>query len=236
MISDIRISKKILDQQGYMLSFPVTASPFDLAQLMCGEEFLLSLMAAPGKAMDFLSRLSHLAIELINLVKSEMGQPHNEYITNRGMFFDGLRLPCDAIVNYSPCLIRDFVLPVLKKFADSFVKLCIHFCTEPAPSGHVLPILCETDFVAAVDNWQGPEVFIGDKSPSRSQDKIAVVSSLDIATPEKMDAFLQSRAVKFVPRKGGRGLVVATDVESVEHGKRIYEQWNQKWEEYYETN
>ena len=228
MLKELRIAKKSLTEQGYALSFPVTASPFDLAQLMCGDEFLLSLIASPEKAMNFLINLSHLAIDIINVVKSEMGQPNNEYITNRGIFFEGLRLPCDAIVNYSPDLVRNFVVPILKKFSDSFAKLCIHFCTEPAPSEHVLPVLCETDFVAAVDNWQGPDVFIGDKAPSKMQNKIAIVSSLDLAVPEKIDAFLEQSPVKNVPRRGGRGLVVATEAESIDHGKRIFEQWNKK--------
>lgn len=225
MLADLRTAQEVLSEQGYMLSFPATASPFDLAQMMLGEEFLVALVTEPDKAKKFLFNLAELAVSITKLVMSQMDQHKDDYITNRGIFFPGLRLPCDAIVNFSPDMVREFVLPTLEVFGNVFGSLCIHYCTKPAPSGHVLPVLVESDCIGAVDNWQGPDSFIGDDAPARMQAKIAILTDIDLTTPGKIDEFLSQEAVRDVPRKGGRGLVVATNVESVDEGKRVYEDW-----------
>lgn len=127
MFGDLAKAKRILDDQGYELSFPVTASPFDLAQIMLGEQFLISLIINPEDILQFLFNITDVCIELTRRAKEVMGLGVDEYVTNRGMFFPGLRLPCDAIVNFSPELIKDFVLPVLEKFSEHFGDLCVHF-------------------------------------------------------------------------------------------------------------
>jgi hypothetical protein len=210
---------------GFCLSFPPTASPFDLAQLLLGEEYLVALIAEPEETLKFLDNLTELCIQVTDVVKAELGMGAREWITNRGIFVPGLRLPCDAIVNLSPELIRRSVLPVLERFGRKYGRLCIHFCTEPAPSQHVLPVLSESPYVAAVDNWQGPEPFIGETSPAPLQARVAVITDVDVSASEKMTAFLSHSAVRDVPRKGGRGLVVSSPCASVEEGRRIYAAW-----------
>lgn len=230
MLNDINTAQHVLNEFDFELSFPVTASPFDLAQLMIGEEFFIEMVNDPAAVKDFLLYLCEICIDLVKLVKTEMDQGKNDYITNRGMYFPGYRLPCDSIVNYSPQMLREFVLPVLEKFAGDFGPLCIHFCTEPSPSAHILPVFLETDSVLAVDNWQGPDVFIGDEAPVNMQDRIAVVSSLDLSDNEKITAYLARGPVANVPRTSGRGLVAATEVCDIENGKRIYETWQSQME------
>ena len=63
----------------------------------------------------------------------------------------------------------------------------------------------------------------------KMQEEIAVVSSLDLSTTEKIESFLQKEAVCKVKRCGGRGLVAATDVDSVEEGRRIYQYWKERF-------
>jgi len=117
------------------------------------------------------------------------------------------------------------VLPILARFADRFGKLMIHFCTTPAPSAHVLPVLCETDAVGAVDNWQGPDALMGESVPTPMQSTVAVVTDVDLGTPEAMDTFLSWPPVRDVPRNPGRGLVVQTATPSVADAQRIYADW-----------
>ena len=135
---------------------------------------------------------------------------------------------CDAIVNFSPDIIREFVVPVLDRFGKRYGKLCIHFCTTPAPSCHVLPALLDSPHVAAVDNWQGPDAFLGDNAPQRLQSRVAVMTDLDLSTPEKMDDFLAWEPIARVPRQGGRGLVVSTWAPTVDDARRLYETWYAK--------
>jgi hypothetical protein len=215
--------------EGFFLSFPATVSPLDLALLLLpAEVFLVSLLTEPGAARTFLSNLTDLCIDVQKLVNERMRSPISERVTCRGMYFPGLRLPCDTIVNLSPEMIREFVLPVLSRFAGAFGKLCLHVCTAPAPAGHVLPVLLESDAVAAVDNWQGPEVFLGGGAPSRLQSKIAIITDAELSAIEDIDAFLDWEPVRDVPRRRGRGLVVHTNAESVNDAKRIYASWRER--------
>ena len=213
----------------FHLSFPATASPFDLAQLLLpADEFLLSLMTHQGEVRRFLDHLTELCLQVFELVRGRLRGTQSEFVTNRGLHFPGLRLPCDAIVNLSPGLLREFVLPVLQRFGERYGKLCTHFCTQPAPSRHVLPVLTECEHLAAVDNWQGPDVFLGEEAPARLQPSVAVITDVDLTTDEKMDAFLSWEPIRSVPRQGGRGIVVTTSAPSVLEAKRIYEEWSSR--------
>ena len=224
MIATIRTAINCMPDD-FRLSFPVSSSPFDIAQLMFGEEFLVLSILEPEMIKEFLMNLSELCLNVFDIAKKEMGLNTDEFITNRGLFFPGLRIPCDALVTFSPALIRDIALPVIQQFGERYGKLCIHYCTAPAPSQHVLPVLVESDFVGAVDNWQGADVFIGDEAPARMQDKISIITDIDLSTEEKMREFINSEPIRNIPRKGGRGIVANTKSETVDEGKRIYETW-----------
>ena len=227
LLADISQAQKLLPE-GWNLSFPPTASPFDLATLLLGDSFFADMILSPSECKAFLQLLTELCIELFTLVKKHLGLGENQWITNRGIFFPGLRLPCDTIVNYSPALIEKFVLPVLESFAKELGPLCLHFCTEPAPAGHVLPVLLKSDSVLAVDNWQGFNVFAGDNSPVHSQRKISLISTHDLSSEEKIDAFFELPFVKNISRKNNRAIVVATETDSVETGKILYKYWQKK--------
>ena len=228
MMHVLRTAKDALPE-GYSLCFPPCSSPFDLAQLLVpAEEFLAALIEKPGLALRFLENLAALCIHLLDAVRAELRGTVSEFVTNRGVYFPGQRLPCDAVVNSSPGLVRRFVLPILARFGERYGGLMIHFCTSPAPSGHVLPVLCESPFVRAVDNWQGPDVFLGPKAPARMQSRVAVLSDVDLTTPDKMDAFLARDVVRDVPRKGGRGLVLHTRAASVDEAKQLYAAWQDR--------
>lgn len=227
-LSDMLLKAKKLLPSGWYLSFPPTASPFDLATLLIGDSFFAELLLLPNECRIFLEHLTLLCIELFTLVKRHLGLANNQLITNRGIFFPGLRLPCDTIVNYSPMLIEKFVLPILEMFREKFEHLCLHFCTQPAPSNHVLPVLLKSNCVSAVDNWQGFDVFAGKDSPVRFQKKISLISNHDLSSKEKIDAFFELPFVKNIERKSNRAIIVATEADSVEAGKKIYEYWQKK--------
>ena len=215
--------------EGWHLSLPASASPWDLAQVLMGEEFLVAAMLQPDETAAFLDNLTTAFIELTRRVKQRMNQPDNRYVTNRGCLIPGYRLPSDAIVNFSPDLLRRFLPPVIGRIAEAFGPVVMHFCTKPAPSGHVLPVLTEIDGVLAVDNWQGPDVFIGPDAPARMQSRVGVIGDLDLTTPEKMDEVLAWPPVRDVPRAGGRPLAFNTWAPSVDDARRIYDDWRRRF-------
>jgi len=214
---------------GFALSFPPTASPFDLAQLLLpADEFLVSLVTEPHETSQFLYNLADLCTEVILLARSRLAGTASELVTNRGIHFPGLRLACDALVNFSPDLLRGIALPVLQRLAKQHGKLCIHYCSKPAPSSHVLPVLTECEGVAAVDTWQGPDAFIGNDAPARMQDRVGLIFDADLTTEEKMVSFLGWEPIRAVRRKGGRPLVLHTSAASVDEGRRIFDMWQAK--------
>jgi len=228
MMTVLRAAKGALPG-GFSLCFPPCSSPFDLAQLLVpGEEFLTSLILKPALALRFLENLTTLCIQVLDTVRLELGGTLGEFVTNRGIHFPGLRLPCDAIVNFSPDLLRQFVLPILARFGERYGRLMVHFCTTPAPSAHVLPVLCESPHVGCVDNWQGTDVFLGDSAPAPMQSRVAVVGDVDLTTPAKMDAFLARDAVLNVPRQGGRTLVLSTRAASIDAARQLYATWQER--------
>lgn len=228
MINDLRATRRVLDNQ-YCLSFVVVSSPFDLALLLLGVEFLTGLIVEAELAYQFLSNLTDVSLQLIELVSNELGNESEGSVKSRGLFSPGYRLSCDAIVNFSPANIRDFVLPIIAKFKAHLGPMYIHFCTEPAPARHVLPVLLDSDAIIALDNWQGPEIFIGEGSPTELQSKITIVGDIDVSTPEKMETFFNLTSVRKVPRSGGRGLIMTTVADSVEDGHRIYAEWQARF-------
>ncbi len=215
-------------EDGWSLSFPASASPWDLAQVLMGEEFLVAAMLEPQATLAFLDHLTTGFIELTRRVKARMHQAQREYVTNRGIFVPGYRLPSDAIVNFSPELLGRYLPPVIDRIADAFGPVVMHFCTKPAPAGHVLPVLIEIDNVLAVDNWQGPEVFLGPEAPARMQDRVAVIGDVRIETEAQMDEVLAWEPVRRVPRTSGRGLIFNAWCPTVEQGRRIHELWQEK--------
>jgi hypothetical protein len=211
---------------GFALSFPPTASPLDLAQLLLpADEFLASLLTTPETARTFLDNLTTLCLQVFALTRSRLAGTAGETVTNRGLHFPGLRLPCDAIVNLSPRLIRDIALPVLERFGESFGRLCIHYCTKPAPSAHVLPALRQCPCVAAVDTWQGPDAFFGDTAAAGDMRRVALVFDVDLTTEEKMTALMDWPPVRAALSGVGDPLVLHTYAASVEDARRIYAAW-----------
>ena len=173
--------------------------------------------------------MTEACIRAIKIIRDRLKNLNGKgMITNRGIYFPGWRLPCDSLVNLSPELLRLFALPFLERFGEELGQLCIHYCSKPAPSGHVLPVLCESDWVAAVDTWQGPDAFMGDDAPGRLQSKIGLMVDVDLSTPQKMDSFLGWEPIRTVPRQNGRGIVVHTTAPSVAEGRRIYEAWRDR--------
>jgi uroporphyrinogen-III decarboxylase len=228
MFDDFKKAKQVI-QNEYFLSFITVTSPFDFALLLLGAEFILNLMTNPSKVLEFLNNLTEISIQLIKIINKESGNINIKEgsLKSRGIFSPGFRLACDAIVNFSKDNIREFVLPIIAKFRENLGPMYIHFCTEPAPSDHILPVLSESDDVIAVDNWQGPEIFIGQDSLTELQSKIAIIGDIDVRKPERMTDFLNQKSIMEVPRKGGRGLIMTSCADNIDDGRRIYNQWRE---------
>lgn len=214
--------------EGYALGISYSSSPFDLAQMLVpGAVFSTDLFTEPQACEDFLGALTEAVVAMVHRMRERTDSQRDDTVTTWGTAFSGLRLPSDAIVNYSPDLLRRFAVPVLERLGREFGPLCIHYCTKPAQSAHVLGPLSQCPAVRIVDAHQGYDEFLGPDCPAHMQERTAVAFRIDLRREEAMRELLDLPAVRQVPRRGGRGIVVHTPADSVEDGRRIVARWRE---------
>lgn len=201
-------------------------SPLDNAVVMRGGEFYLELLSEPKAAMDFLMRITNITIETALKFKKQLNDQLKRSVTNRGIYFPGIRLSGDAIVNLSPDMIKSIIYPLFDKIAEVFGSVMLHYCCTPAPSGHVVPALSDCKSVTAVDNWQGYHTFFDNNETGIAQTHTAVMTDLSsdiVSNPKTL--MKDNPFFSDVPRKNGRAIVVTTAVTSIDEGQSIYDNW-----------
>jgi len=196
-------------------------SPLDCAIVMRGGEFYTDLLAEPELSLSFMEKIADVTIKTIKYFKQMINQPFDECVTIRGLYFPGIRLTGDAIVNLSPDMIKNIMCPFYKKYEKEFGSVMLHYCCTPAPSTHVAPVLAEGGGISATDNWQGYRTMFNEKD--YFQDTLAVCTDVN------KDDILNGAIFRdeFIMYKK-RPLVVSTSVESVEEGKRVYDIWREQ--------
>ncbi len=203
------------------------ASPLDYAVMMRGGDFYMDLILEPRLAAQFMEIIADVTISTIKIFKKELSEPLCKQTTIRGFHFPGIRLTGDAVVNLSPDLIRKFMFPIYDKFARELGEVMLHYCTSPAPSGHVIPVLIESGSVRCVDNWHGYRSFFGPDKKGYLQTKISFCTDLEPAsiTPPQKLLFGDDEFFTSVPRKGGRGIAATVTVSDIEEGRELYSRW-----------
>ena len=201
---------------------PAVTSPLDYAVNMRGGDFFVDMVIEPERAKRFLALITELIIQKIRLFKDVSNEPDDEYLTNRGLFLPGIRVACDSMVNLSPAMIEEFMSPFFIRMAEEFTRVLVHYCTTPAPSGHVIGVLKKCPGVFGVDNWQGYRTLFKAEDEEMLQDQLTVLTDIPA---DKLWEELETPFFKDVKRKGGRGLIVSTTANTVDEGKCLYDQW-----------
>ncbi|MHB8962338.1 MAG: hypothetical protein ACYC5K_04215 [Saccharofermentanales bacterium] len=202
------------------------ASPLDYAVMMRGGNFYLDMMTDPELAKEFMAKIADVTIRTIRLFKSEMKEADDTQVTIRGFHFPGIRLTGDAVVNLSPVMIRDFMYPLYSRFAEEFGSVMLHYCTSPAPAGHVLPALADCPGIRCVDNWHGYNTFFNKNREGILQDRISVCTDLSLDQLGDIHGLLTGDPFfSAVPRKGGRGIAATVVAEDIESGQDLFDRW-----------
>ncbi len=211
--------------EGTRVEISRSMSPVDTAVVLAGGDFYLYLAMEPEICHRFLDVITETTIGVVKILKDVANHEFNDSVTVRGLYFKGLRLTSDAIVNLSPAMIEEFYFPMLKKFKETFGNVMLHYCCLPAPSGHVLPALTNCDYVTAVDNWQGYRTFVKNDE-DLLQDKIAICTDLSYDKVVDFERIYEEEPFfHAVKRKGGRGITITTTAPSIEEGQKIYDNW-----------
>lgn len=210
---------------GVRVLMPRFASPLDYAVMIRGADFYADLMLEPESARSLMLSIAHLTIGLIKIFKALSGEILSGQTTIRGLHFPGIRLTGDAVVNLPPDLIRSFMFTLYDIFAAEFGSVMLHYCTSPAPSGHVLPVLTECSSIKCVDNWHGHKSFFDKNLTGYLQNKVSVCTDLSTDKLSDPDSLLNDPFFSEVPRKGGRGITASVMAESVSEGRELYDAW-----------
>ena len=206
-------------------------SPLDYAVIMRGGDFYLDLLVEPEKSVAFLNNIADVTIKTLKYFKNELQEDYREQVTQaRGIYFRGVRLTGDAIVNLSPDLIKTVLHPLYERFKEELGGVMLHYCCLPAPAGHVLPTLAQCGSVRCVDNWQGYETYFNKDQVGVLQDKVSMCFDLSIEEVENVEKLMEQPLFRDVKRKGGRGLVVMTTTDDLERSKKAYENWKNYFE------
>ena len=200
---------------------PRPLSPLDYAVLMRGGDFYLDMAEEPELSAAFLNNIADTTIKAMNCFKELLGQKKDEWVALRGMYFPGIRISGDAVVNLSPGMIGKFMNPIFQKFADEYNAVMLHYCTTPSPSGHVIGSL--PDAVLCVDNWQGHETLFSTED-EKYQTKIGVCTDISAEDITGGSVF----ANPFFTMKN-RPLFVSVNAKTIDEGKCLYEVWNENF-------
>jgi hypothetical protein len=217
---------------------PMPAGPFSTAMELRGSDLIYDLVDAPELAARLIAMCARLIWEVEARLRRLAGTPldevpppfRGEHVTNFGIFGPGLRLGEDSMVNLSPEMIRRFCLPAVALVN----RLCggrghIHFCSLPASRfEHIYPVLAEAPEVEVVSSQFGFEYYAGHLHELRG--RLAVEAFYGDAfhyVTERYGSF-RDWAGDFVPRfRDKSGLVLYTQVSSVEEGREAWAAWQE---------
>jgi hypothetical protein len=134
-----------------------TQGVFDVAHLLYGDEIFLAMAgdsAEQGRVVEALDISLDLYLSVTRRLKALIEEPADSMIhghgTAQGVFFPngGVRAAEDTAILLSPAMIRQFVLPYLRRSLAPFGGGFVHYCGLHRP---FFEILCECPEVLAID-------------------------------------------------------------------------------------
>jgi len=213
---------------------PSKIGPFSLAELVRGSEFYLDLVMDPRRCRELLGLCSASLIEIEKYLRDVVNQPADEHYSEFGIRGPGVRIGEDSLINVSPDMIGESVLPHIDRMAEAFGgRIYVHFCTlEGSRSEHVYGALADDPCVFAASSQFGFEYY--EKNVDRLEGRLAIESlygdGMTYVT-EKYGSF-EKWAGDFVPRfKDRSGLILYFEADSVDEGKRLWEIWQKAHED-----
>ena len=212
---------------------PMPAGPFSTALELRGTDLLLDMIDRPALCRHLIDLCARLQIDVERAFRAVSGEPEDAHVSNFGIMGAGLRIGDDSMVNLSPDMIREFCIPTYRA-TDDALGGCghIHFCTLPhSRFDHVFPVFADSDDVAVVSTQFGFEYYADHLDDLRG--RLAVETFYGDALEyvrEKFGSFADF-ANDFVPRfKNESGLVMYCTVETVDHGREVWDAWQRAHE------
>lgn len=140
---------------------PDTQGIFDILYILRGNGLFYDLADRKEDILMHLERITDIYIEVSRANKQALGESFIEMVhghgTQQGLYFPhaGVRLVEDTATLVSPEMIDDFVLPFMKKAAESFGGAFVHFCGKHE---YLYEQILRQDFVKAIE-LGNPEMY-----------------------------------------------------------------------------
>lgn len=198
--------------------------PFTLAALLRGNDIYTDFYDYPEEVHHLLDFCTDLLIMVEKALRRVSRHSDNDNISHWGIVSPGIRLNGDSILNLSPALLREFVLPSWKKLADAFGgPVYNHYCSTYASRGlHLFDAIWDCPHVAGLSTQVGVEYY--QENYERLKDRIMIESGYTGAST--FDYFATAKtaeewAASFSLGGYRTGILLSYTAKSREHGLGI---------------
>jgi len=197
---------------------PSEQSPFVIAYQLRGDAIFLDLYDHPEEVKRLLELITDTFIRVERLYKEILNEKSGYRVSFQNLFVPGLRIAADSDVMLSAEFVEEFEMPYLKRIADEFGSLAVHYCGNLATTGHQFAdVLSRCDFVKLVHTQLGP--YLADSNANRLSRNYKLASIWEI---DDFPEFLRTYGGKL---KLSKGAMFFVQVETKGDAEALIRQW-----------
>ncbi len=134
---------------------PDTQGPFDLAHLIRGNEIFTDIYDDPDFVHHLMELSTYVYIEASKYLKRVVDEPLNAGYHSNSLYMESCGVRCceDTTTLLSPEIVKEFIVPYIKKALSPFGGGWLHFCGK---GNHLLDIFLEIPEIKGI-NFGNPE-------------------------------------------------------------------------------
>ena len=209
---------------------PMRVGPLSVAMLLCGQPFYTHLYDCPKEIHHLLQVCTDLFLETELCLFQLAGMSPQDTVTNFGVSLPGaLRVGDDVIINLRPELIEEFAIPYYRQIARAFGgRVLIHCCSMPQfRCDHVIATLSQhPEIVLGVSTQLGAEYYLAHQAELKGCFGIEAGYGVGISSyKESYGSFRCWAEYLARARQSNSGLVLYTEVETVEEARHMWQEW-----------
>jgi hypothetical protein len=126
---------------------PDVQGPIDIVEVVWGSDMFLGFYDCPDLVRDFLDLVAQTYEAFMDAWYEQMGLPASRNGHWKVRHDGALMLREDSLMNLSPELYREFILPVDRRLLDRFGGGAVHFCGR---GDHYIEPLCQLEGVSGI--------------------------------------------------------------------------------------
>lgn len=204
--------------------------PFSTAELLRGPDIYMDMFDYPEETLAFMETCARATVYCMKQCREIAGCPPIETgaPTSFGMYYPGLRFGDDSVINLSPDMLKEFVLPAYDLMAKEFgCSFEIHCCSMPTSMvGHLVDAFLDCDTVKGISSQLGTVHYLDRLEDMKGRLSMEAGYGHGFSHFAETYGSLESwlREAKAAAAKAS-GLTLYSEVHSKEEAKRIMEIW-----------